>query len=204
MGLMVICNDVRTDTLLLGFSACAVWQIAEYLEYQRWKNLWAGFLFVGLTMLAKGPIGLVATGFAVGSHLLLRRDWRNIFRWQWLPGLAITALVLAPMCWGLWQQFDLHPEKTGQRPVWRFRIAVLFLGTEFRPYYRRKCVEKRRFCVLFPARVPLGFFTLVSVAPFGFVATYSSPFFQKFGRAAGMVFPGRLSAHFCRPFDVAV
>ncbi len=111
MGLLVICNDVRTDTILLGFSACAVWQLAEYLEFKRWKNLLAGFFFVGLAMLAKGPIGLVMPAFAVGTHLLMRRDWSGIFRWQWLFGLVITALVLAPMCWGLWQQFDLHPEK---------------------------------------------------------------------------------------------
>lgn len=111
MGLMVICNDVRTDTMLLGFSACAVWQLAEYLAFKRWKNLLAGFFFVGLAMLAKGPIGLVMPAFAVGTHLLVRRDWRGIFQWQWLAGLAMTALVLAPMCWGLWQQFDLHPEK---------------------------------------------------------------------------------------------
>ena len=101
MGLMVICNDVRTDTILLGFSACAVWQLAEYLEFNRWRNLLAGFFFIGLAMLAKGPIGLVMPAFAVGSHLLLRGDWRGIFRWQWLLGLAVTALVLAPMCWGL-------------------------------------------------------------------------------------------------------
>lgn len=111
MGLMVICNDVRTDTILLGFSACAVWQLAEYLEAKRWLNLLAGFSFIGLAMLAKGPIGLVMPAFAVGSHLLLRRDWRGIFQWQWLVGLAVVALWLAPMCWGLWQQFDLHPEK---------------------------------------------------------------------------------------------
>ncbi|MFN0174203.1 MAG: ArnT family glycosyltransferase [Saprospiraceae bacterium] len=111
MGLMVICNDVRTDTILLGFSACAVWQLAEYLEFKRWRNLLAGFFFIGLAMLAKGPIGLVMPAFAVGTHLLVRRDWRSIFRWQWLLGLAVTALVLVPMCWGLWQQFDLHPEK---------------------------------------------------------------------------------------------
>ena len=111
MGLIVICNDVRTDTILLGFGACAVWQLAEYVAFNRWRNLIAGFLFVGLAMLAKGPIGLVMPVFAVGSHLLLRGDWRGIFRWQWLVGLAITLLVLTPMCWGLWQQFDLHPEK---------------------------------------------------------------------------------------------
>jgi len=111
MGLLVICNDVRTDTILLGFSACAVWQLAEYLEFNRWKNLLAGFFFVGLAMLAKGPIGLVMPAFAVGTHLLIRRDWKGLFRWQWLPGLFVTTLVLLPMCWGLWQQFDLHPEK---------------------------------------------------------------------------------------------
>jgi len=111
MGLMVISNDVRTDTILLGFSACAVWQLAEYLEFKRWKNLFLGFFFVGLAMLVKGPIGLVMPAFAVGTHVLIRRDWPGIFRWQWLVGLVVTALVLAPMCWGLWQQFDLHPEK---------------------------------------------------------------------------------------------
>lgn len=111
MGLLVICNDVRTDTLLLGFSACAVWQLAEYLAFKRWLNLCAGFFFIGLAMLAKGPIGLVMPALALGVHLLIRRDWRGIFQWQWLPGLLVTAIVLAPMCWGLWQQFDLHPEK---------------------------------------------------------------------------------------------
>ncbi len=111
LGLMVICNDVRTDTMLLGFTACAVWQLAEYLEWKHWKNLLAGFFFVGLAILAKGPIGLVMPAFAVGTHLLIRRNWRGIFQWQWILGLVITAVVLAPMCWGLWQQFDLHPEK---------------------------------------------------------------------------------------------
>ncbi|MDO8367285.1 MAG: glycosyltransferase family 39 protein [Saprospiraceae bacterium] len=111
MGLLVICNDVRTDTILLGFSACAVWQLAEYLELKCWRNLLAGFFFIGLAMLAKGPIGLVMPAFAAGTHLLIRRNWHGIFQWQWLLGLVVTALVLVPMCWGLWQQFDLHPEK---------------------------------------------------------------------------------------------
>ena len=110
-GFIVLCNDVRTDTLLLGASALASWQVAEYLQNERWKNLLAAFVWVGFAMLAKGPIGLVAPALATGSHLLLQRDFRNIFRWQWLAGLGITALILLPMCWGLYTQFDLHPEK---------------------------------------------------------------------------------------------
>lgn len=111
LGLIIICNDVRTDTLLLGATTCAIWLLAEYLQSNRWRYLLGGFFCIGLAMLAKGPIGLVVPGFAVGTHLLLNGRWRDIFRWQWLAGLAVTALVLAPMCWGLWQQFDLHPEK---------------------------------------------------------------------------------------------
>ncbi len=111
LGLMLICNDVRTDTLLLGFSTCAVWQLAAYLESRRWLFLISGFGCIGLAMLAKGPIGLVMPAFAVGGHLLLQWRWREVFRWEWLVGLLIVAVILAPMCWGLWHQFDLHPEK---------------------------------------------------------------------------------------------
>lgn len=110
-GFLLICNDVRTDTLLLGTTCLAIWQLAEYLQHGRWKNLIGAFLAIGFAMLAKGPIGLVLPALAVGSHLLLQRDFRSIFRWQWLAGLGITALVLLPMCWGLYNQFDLHPEK---------------------------------------------------------------------------------------------
>jgi 4-amino-4-deoxy-L-arabinose transferase-like glycosyltransferase len=110
-GFLVLCNDVRTDTLLLGTTTLAVWQLAAYIQHNRWKNLIGAFFWVGFAMLAKGPIGLVVPALAAGTHLLVQRDWRNLFRWQWLAGLCITALVLLPMCWGLYQQFDLHPEK---------------------------------------------------------------------------------------------
>lgn len=111
VGVALMCNDVRTDALLFGTTACAVWLAAEYGASKRWRDL-AGFgVAAGLAMLAKGPIGLVMPGFAIGTHLLLRRDWRALFNWRWLVALAIVALMLLPMCWGLYQQFDLHPEK---------------------------------------------------------------------------------------------
>lgn len=111
VGFLLMCNDVRTDTLLLGTTIIAIWQFAEYILSKRWLNCVVAFIFVGLAMLAKGPIGLVIPAFAVTAHLVSRQDWRNLFRWEWLAGLCLTFLLLAPMCWGLWQQFDLHPEK---------------------------------------------------------------------------------------------
>jgi len=113
MGMLLMSNDVRTDTLLMGMTACAVWRAAVLYQTTRpgfADVLWAGF-FVGLAMLAKGPIGLIVPMFAIGTHLALRRDWARVFEWRWLFALAVAAVVLAPMCWGLYRQFDLHPEK---------------------------------------------------------------------------------------------
>lgn len=111
VGAVLMCNDVRTDAMLMGMTACAVWQAAEYLRARKLRHVVFAGLFTGLALLTKGPIGLVMPAFAVGAHLLLRRDWRGIFQWRWLVALGVAALVIAPMCWGLYQQFDLHPEK---------------------------------------------------------------------------------------------
>jgi 4-amino-4-deoxy-L-arabinose transferase-like glycosyltransferase len=104
-------HDVRTDTMLMGWAIFAIWQLAEYVEFEKWKNLILGFIGIGLAMLSKGPIGLMLPALAFGTHFLLLKKYHFIFRWQWLVGLLIVGVVLLPMCVGLYQQFDLHPEK---------------------------------------------------------------------------------------------
>lgn len=102
-------NDVRTDLMLTGAVIFAVWQLAAYIENRKWHNWVLGFFGIGLAMLAKGPIGLVLPAAALGIHLLVARDWKTIFKWQWIAGLGITALVLLPMCIGLYNQYDANP-----------------------------------------------------------------------------------------------
>ncbi len=111
-ALFLITNDVRTDTLLLGFTIFSIWQLIEYLRKKRIINLILGSVAVGMAMLAKGPIGIVVPAVALGSHFLLKKQWKNIFKPQWLLLLVIVLIVLLPMCYGLYTQFDLHPEKT--------------------------------------------------------------------------------------------
>ncbi|HNG90029.1 MAG TPA: glycosyltransferase family 39 protein, partial [Saprospiraceae bacterium] len=111
VGFLLLCNDVRTDTLLLAMTVCAVWQVAAYHLWRKWQHLAAAFFFIGLAMLAKGPIGLMLPAWAVAAHLLWTKDWKGLLDWRWLAGLLVTAAVLAPMCWGLWLQFDSHPER---------------------------------------------------------------------------------------------
>lgn len=104
-------HDVRTDGILAGSVMLAIWQLAAYLQQKRLIYLVGGFVGVGLAMLAKGPIGLIVPAAAFTVDFILKRQWGNFFKWQWLVGAGIVALLLLPMCIGLYQQFDLHPEK---------------------------------------------------------------------------------------------
>lgn len=104
-------HDVRTDTMLMGWTIFSIWQLAEYVEFENWKNFILGFIGIGLAMLAKGPIGLMVPVLALSTHFILTKKYTFFFRWQWLVGVFIIGLILLPMCIGLYQQFDLHPEK---------------------------------------------------------------------------------------------
>lgn len=108
----VYTNDVRTDALLTGFVTFSLWQLSAYIRERRVINFILGFTGIGFSMLAKGPIGLIVPVAAFGTHFLLRREWKMIFRWEWLAGLLVILVVLSPMLYGLYTQFDMHPGKT--------------------------------------------------------------------------------------------
>lgn len=103
-AVFLITNDVRTDTLLTGSVALAIWQFSNYLIRPKWKYLFWGSVGIGLGMLAKGPLGLVIPAMALGTHALIRTRWDHIFKWQWLIALVIIAIILLPMCIGLYRQ----------------------------------------------------------------------------------------------------
>jgi 4-amino-4-deoxy-L-arabinose transferase-like glycosyltransferase len=110
-AMFLIINDVRTDTMLTGAVIFSIWNIAAYDRNGKWGHLLAATIGVALGMLAKGPIGIMAPGLALGAHFVLKGQWRSLFRWQWFVALGGVALLLAPMLWGLYQQFDMNPEK---------------------------------------------------------------------------------------------
>jgi 4-amino-4-deoxy-L-arabinose transferase-like glycosyltransferase len=105
LGFILMLNDVRTDTLLVGWVAFASWQLERYLRTKRWSAWFLAFSGIALAMLAKGPLGLIAVAAPFGADALLRRDWKRIFRWEWLLGLGLILLWLMPMLVGLYQQW---------------------------------------------------------------------------------------------------
>jgi 4-amino-4-deoxy-L-arabinose transferase-like glycosyltransferase len=104
-------NDVRTDGLLTGASIFTIWQISVYLKSGKNINLVWAVVGLALGMMAKGAIAYIIIISAIGGHLLLTLNWKAIFNYKWLLGVVGVLILLSPMCYGLYQQFDLHPEK---------------------------------------------------------------------------------------------
>lgn len=104
-------SDVRTDTMLTSWVMFSLWQLAEFNRSLKFKNILLGAMGIGLAMLSKGPIGLIIPVTAFVIEFAYKRQWRNFFRWQYVLALVVIAIILVPMSYGLYEQFDLHPEK---------------------------------------------------------------------------------------------
>lgn len=110
-SIILINLDVRTDTILVGIVVFSIWNLVAYVKLNNYWNFLLGFIGIGLAMLSKGPIGLMVPVLALGVHFLIKKDWKNIFKWQWILGLVIVGLVISPMLVGLYYQFDAQPNK---------------------------------------------------------------------------------------------
>lgn len=110
-AVFLMAHDVRTDTMLMGWVMLSIWQLAEWFKFNRWKNCILGFVFIACGMMTKGPIALMVPGFAFASHFIAQRNWKHFFRWEYLIGILIIAIMLIPMSIGLYQQYDLQPGK---------------------------------------------------------------------------------------------
>jgi len=110
-ALFLITHDVRCDTMLMGWVAFSLWQMAAWYQTHKWKYFLLAFIGIGCGMMTKGPIALLVPAFAFVPHFILRREWKQLFRWEYIVGVLIIAIMLIPMSIGLYQQFDLHPGK---------------------------------------------------------------------------------------------
>jgi 4-amino-4-deoxy-L-arabinose transferase-like glycosyltransferase len=110
-GFFLWTNDVRTDMILTSCVATALWCIRECEINRRWQFVVGGTAAIACGMMTKGPIALFVPLFAFGADWILARKWKKLFSpWHLLDALII-AILLIPMSIGLYEQFDLHPEK---------------------------------------------------------------------------------------------
>jgi 4-amino-4-deoxy-L-arabinose transferase-like glycosyltransferase len=110
-AIFLITHDVRCDTMLMGWVILSIWQLAAWYETGNWKYFIVAFVAIAGGMMTKGPIALIVPILAFVPHFILRREWKQFFRWEYIIGLLIIAILLVPMSIGLYQQYDMHPGK---------------------------------------------------------------------------------------------
>ena len=99
--------DFHTDSILQTGVVLALWQLAAYLQTKKSIHFVFSFVGVGLAMMTKGPVGVVLPFFAVLFYLLVQKDFRQIFHLKWIPGIAISFLVVSPALIHLYNSFGL-------------------------------------------------------------------------------------------------
>lgn len=97
-------NDVKTDMYLIAPMVVGVWLLLRWTREGRALDWIAGAVCLGLAMLGKGPMAIIAPAMAIGTDLLLRRDWVTLFKPQWLLVLPIALAVTTPFLIGLHAQ----------------------------------------------------------------------------------------------------
>lgn len=110
-GMFLMTNDVRTDTVLMSWVITAIWMIKECDIKRRWYYVLGGTASIALGMMSKGPIALLVPGFCFGTDWVLKRQWKKLFNPLHLLDVFLIGMFLIPMSIGLYQQFDMHPEK---------------------------------------------------------------------------------------------
>ncbi len=107
----LIAHDVRTDTMLVGWVMTAIAAIAFWNTTKQTKYFFIGVLAIAGGMMTKGPIALVVPILCFAPEWFCKKDWSYFFKPIYLLGIVLIAVLLFPMTWGLYQQFDLHPGK---------------------------------------------------------------------------------------------
>jgi len=121
-------NDVRMDAILTSAIIFATWQLIEWIHTKRLWNMFMAALGFAVGFATKGAIGLVMPALAGLLYMYQINDWNVWTRMRW-AGLVLTvALLLLPVFYSLYLQFDLHPEKVIRETTGNSGVLFLLLG----------------------------------------------------------------------------
>ncbi|TCI91015.1 ArnT family glycosyltransferase [Tenacibaculum sp. M341] len=109
----VISNfDVRAEPFLTGFIVAGLYYFFKYIQSKKISYIILGSFFCGLAVMTKGIFALIPIVAGIGGHFIVKRKWKEIANPMWLLSIVLIFIFIIPELYSLYQQFDLHPEKT--------------------------------------------------------------------------------------------
>ncbi len=123
--------DLRTDAVLTGLVAWAIYHLTRYIYDEKLNQLLWGALIAGFAFATKGLISIVVIGGVVLALLNAKQKWGLLFRVSTLGALLVFLLSLTPVLFAYYIQFDLHPELVVRGVSNRSGIKFLFWEQSF-------------------------------------------------------------------------
>lgn len=123
--------DLRTDAVLTGLVAWAIYHLARYIYDEQLNQLLWGALIAGFAFATKGLIAMVVIGGVVLALLNAKQKWGLLFRVSTLGALLVFLVSLTPVLYAYYIQFDLHPELVVRGISNRSGIKFLFWEQSF-------------------------------------------------------------------------
>jgi 4-amino-4-deoxy-L-arabinose transferase-like glycosyltransferase len=100
---------VASGAAVIGFARAAstdmplaamfgIGMLAWYAWHETSKKVWLTFfyIFIGLGVLAKGPVAVFLAAVVIGIYALMRRELHLVKRTLWLPGILLFCCVALP------------------------------------------------------------------------------------------------------------
>jgi 4-amino-4-deoxy-L-arabinose transferase-like glycosyltransferase len=128
-------NDVRAEPYLTGLIITSVYHFYKAYTRNSFLQLLLACLFTACAVMTKGMFALITIGGAIVGHLVITKQWKQLFHWRWLVAVVLILIFILPEIWCLYQQFDLHPEKVvfGQTGV--SGIKFFFWDSQFGRFF---------------------------------------------------------------------
>jgi 4-amino-4-deoxy-L-arabinose transferase-like glycosyltransferase len=104
-------NDVRAEPFLTGLIIAAIYHFSNALNGKWFWQLVAASFFTACAIMTKGIFTLAPIGGAIAGHLLIQKNWKQLFHFKWIIVLVFVSLFITPELYALWIQFDKNPEK---------------------------------------------------------------------------------------------
>jgi 4-amino-4-deoxy-L-arabinose transferase-like glycosyltransferase len=108
---MLANNDVRMDAILTACIALAIWQLVEFIQHKKVLNVVGAAVGLALGFSTKGHIAIFIPAVAALFYMLYRKEWKFFLSWKWLLLIVVFGLLITPVVYCYYLQYNLHPEK---------------------------------------------------------------------------------------------
>jgi 4-amino-4-deoxy-L-arabinose transferase-like glycosyltransferase len=105
-------TDLRAEPYLMAFIIGSIYHVARLNERFTITDLLLAAIFTACAIMTKGIFVIAAIYGALLGQLIFQKQFKTLFRLKWIGLFVLTFIFTLPEFYALYQQFDLHPEKT--------------------------------------------------------------------------------------------